>query len=29
MYFDIYKAVSELGWKPKHSNNDMFLGSYT
>lgn len=28
MYFDITRATSELGWKPKWSNDDMFIQSY-
>ena len=28
MYFDIKKANQELGWKPKFSNNEMFVDSY-
>jgi nucleoside-diphosphate-sugar epimerase len=28
MYFDISKAQTELGWTPKHSNQEMFRESY-
>jgi nucleoside-diphosphate-sugar epimerase len=28
MYFDITRATSELGWKPKWSNDEMFVQSY-
>jgi nucleoside-diphosphate-sugar epimerase len=28
LYFDITKAKMELGWKPKFSNNEMFVQSY-
>jgi nucleoside-diphosphate-sugar epimerase len=28
MYFDISKACSELGWRPRYSNNEMFEDSY-
>ncbi len=28
MYFDISKAMRELGWKPKYSNDDMFIENY-
>lgn len=28
MYYDISKAESELGWKPRFSNNEMFEDSY-
>jgi nucleoside-diphosphate-sugar epimerase len=28
MYFDISKAEAELGWRPKYSNNAMFIDSY-
>ncbi len=28
LYFDIGKAQKELGWKPRFSNNDMFVQSY-
>lgn len=28
MYFDISKAKTELGWQPKHSNNEMFRESF-
>ena len=28
MYFDIAKAKSQLGWKPKYSNLQMFIESY-
>jgi nucleoside-diphosphate-sugar epimerase len=28
LYFDIKKAQTELGWKPRFSNNEMFMQSY-
>jgi nucleoside-diphosphate-sugar epimerase len=28
MYFDISAAQHDLGWKPRYSNNDMFVQSY-
>jgi dTDP-D-glucose 4,6-dehydratase len=28
LYFDIAKAKSELGWRPRFSNNEMFVESY-
>ena len=28
MYFDISKAEAELGWRPKYSNNAMFIEAY-
>lgn len=28
MYFDISKAQRELGWRPRFSNNEMFVQSY-
>jgi nucleoside-diphosphate-sugar epimerase len=28
MYYDISKAQTELGWTPKHSNQEMFRESY-
>ena len=28
MYFDISKATHELNWKPKFSNEEMFIDSY-
>ena len=28
LYFDITKAKMELDWKPKFSNNEMFVQSY-
>jgi nucleoside-diphosphate-sugar epimerase len=28
MYFDIGRAVRELGWEPRHSNEDMIVQSY-
>lgn len=28
MYFDISRAVGELGWKPRWSNDEMFVQSY-
>lgn len=28
MYFDISRAVNELGWKPRWSNDEMFIQSY-
>lgn len=28
MYFDVSKAQRELGWQPKHSNDEMFVESY-
>lgn len=28
MYFDIGRAVTELGWKPRWSNEEMFIQSY-
>ena len=28
LYFDIGKAQTELGWKPRFSNNEMFAESY-
>ena len=28
LYFDIAKAQTELGWKPRYSNSDMFVQSY-
>ena len=28
MYFDIHKTKEELNWKPKYSNNEMFIESY-
>jgi nucleoside-diphosphate-sugar epimerase len=28
MYFDIARAQSELGWKPRYSNDEMFVESY-
>src|SRR5438874_849662 len=28
LYFDIAKAESELGWRPRWSNVDMFIQSY-
>lgn len=29
MYFDIYKASSQLGWVPKYSNEEMLCESYS
>ena len=29
LYFDIGKAVRELGWKPRYSNFEMLMESYT
>ncbi len=28
MYFDVTKAMRQLNWKPKYSNNAMFIDSY-
>ena len=28
LYFDISKAKNELGWRPKFSNEQMFIASY-
>lgn len=28
MYFDVSKAQAQLGWKPRHSNDEMFAESY-
>jgi nucleoside-diphosphate-sugar epimerase len=28
LYFDIMKAKTELGWKPRFSNDEMFAQSY-
>jgi nucleoside-diphosphate-sugar epimerase len=28
MYFDISKATTEMGWKPRYSNESMFVESY-
>jgi nucleoside-diphosphate-sugar epimerase len=28
MYFDISKSVNQLGWKPRYSNEEMFIESY-
>jgi dTDP-D-glucose 4,6-dehydratase len=28
MYFDVSKAKTQLGWKPRYSNDEMFVDSY-
>jgi len=28
LYFDVFKAQTELGWRPRFSNNEMFVQSY-